>query len=174
MRKSETDCPKRKEFEKICVLWGKELQRYIFSLTRDDLFATEEIYQNTMVSALTGLACLRDCSRIRPWVFAIAKAEARRYYAAGKADLLDVCAVGDATQESDVMTDFTKHVEERELLKILSGNLTGEELRLYVLHYYYGMALKEISALMHENYSTVRSMHTRGMDKLRKHFVAMR
>ncbi|MEL7658863.1 MAG: sigma-70 family RNA polymerase sigma factor, partial [Bacillota bacterium] len=64
--------------------------------------------------------------------------------------------------------DFTKYIEDRDCIMSLMKELSEEEQQLYILHYYYDMPLKEISELLNLNYSTTRSMHMRGMAKMRK------
>jgi len=156
-------------FEKVCLIHSKDLQRFIYTLTRRDRFAMEEIYQNTMLGALKGLNYLRDSSRMKAWIFAIAKAEARRYYAAGKPENFDGCtAAEEGTAGLDYMLDFTKSIEDKEYVRDLLLGLSDGEQQLYILHYYYDLQLKEISEILNVNYSTVRSMHTRGMSKMRK------
>jgi RNA polymerase sigma-70 factor, ECF subfamily len=156
-------------FEKVCLIYSKDLQRFIFTLTRKDRFAMEEIYQNTMLGALKGLNYLRDSSRMKSWIFAIAKAEARRYYATGKPENFNGCAAAEeGTSGLDYMLDFTKTIEDKEYVKDLLLGLPDEEQQLYILHYYYDLQLKEISEILNVNYSTVRSMHIRGMAKMRK------
>jgi RNA polymerase sigma factor (sigma-70 family) len=66
------------------------------------------------------------------------------------------------------MMDFTKSVEDRECVIDLIHSLSEEEQQLYILHYYYDLPLKEIAEILNVNYNTVRSMHMRGMVKLRK------
>jgi RNA polymerase sigma factor (sigma-70 family) len=157
------------QFEKICTFYGKELQMFIYTLTRKDQFAMEEIYQNTMLGALKGLKYLRDLNKMKAWMFTIAKAESKRYYAACKQAKFDY----DAVQEDDsdgleYLLDFTKNIEDKEYVRDLINGLTVGEQRLCILHYYYGLPLKEISEVLNANYNTIRSMHMRGMTKMRK------
>lgn len=51
----KTNKLKQQLFEEICNLYSKDLQRFIYSLTRKDQYAMEEIFQNTIVEALKGL-----------------------------------------------------------------------------------------------------------------------
>lgn len=163
-------CQNMQAFEKVCIIYGRELQRFIYTLTRRDAFAAEEIYQNTMLGALKGLNYLRDSSKMKSWIFSIAKAESKRYYASDQKD--SRCACGSVPEEvsfgKECMMDFTKSVEDRDYVKNLIDSLSEEEQQLYILHYYYDLQLKEISEILNVNYNTVRSMHMRGMAKMRK------
>jgi RNA polymerase sigma-70 factor (ECF subfamily) len=165
------ECQRMNLFENVCNLYEKEFQRYIYSLTRNDRFDMEEIFQNTMLCALKGLPDLRDSSRMKSWIFAIAKAEAGRYYAAKQAEgRYEAGLTPDEELKSQTVIDFTKRIENREYLKSLIRNLSEKEKKLYILHYCYGISLKRISELSHSNYNTVRSMHVRGMEKMRRKF----
>ena len=107
---------------------------------------------------------------MKPWIFSIAKAESKRYYAAsrpGRSGGRDAAPVG-VPAWPEYLFDFTKFIEDREYVKTLINGLENEEQQLYILHYFYGLPLKEISEMLNVNYSTVRSMHMRGMTKMRK------
>lgn len=162
--------PNRKLFEKVCIIYSKDLQKFIYTLTRKDQFAMEEIYQNTMLGALKGLDYLRDSRKMKSWLFSIAKAEAKRYYASSREENNFDCSseADDDSAAAERVLDFTKSIEDKEYVKVLIKGLTDEEQQLYILHYYYDLPLKQISVVLKANYSTIRSMHTRGMYKLRK------
>jgi RNA polymerase sigma-70 factor, ECF subfamily len=159
-------------FENVCMIYSKDLQRFIYTLTRKDQFAMEEIYQNTMLGALKGLSYLRDISKMKAWIFSIAKAESKRYYAASRPENNYNYNYNIASEEEsfglDYIFDFTKSIEDKEYVRNLINGLTDEEQQLYILHYYYDLQLKEISEMLNVNYSTIRSMHMRGMTKMRK------
>lgn len=159
------------QFEKVCLLHNKELQRLIYTLTRRDRFAAEEIYQNTMLGALNGLKYLRDVSKMKAWIFSIAKAEARRYYAAKQANFNCEAVAEDDSAGFAYLTDFTKIIEDRDYVSALINGLTSFEQQLYSLHYYYDLTLKEISVILNVNYNTVRSTHLRGMAKIRRQLM---
>jgi RNA polymerase sigma-70 factor (ECF subfamily) len=159
------------QFEKVCLIHNKELQRFIYMLTRRDRFAMEEIYQNTMLGALKGLEYLRDSSKMKAWIFSIAKAEARRYYASKQSNFDHDAVAEDESADFVYLLDFTKTVEDKDYLKALITGLTAFEQQLYILHYYYDLPLKEISVILNANYNTVRAMHLRGMAKMRRQLV---
>ena len=165
------ECQQLQQFEKVCLIYNKELQRFIYTLTRKDRFAMEEIYQNTMLGALKGLKYLRDSSKMKAWIFSIAKAESKRYYAARQAkSVYDAVAV-DESAGLEYLLDFTKTIEDKDSVRDLINNLTAFEQQLYILHYYYDLPLKEISVILNVNYNTVRSMHLRGMVKMRRQLM---
>jgi RNA polymerase sigma-70 factor (ECF subfamily) len=161
---------KNRLFEEICNLYSHDLQRFIYGLTRKDQVAMEEIFQNTMIKALEGLGGLRETDVMKTWIFAIAKGEAKRYYARKKNHESYALSenLGEALFEAAGEKDFTKVVEDRELIRALVGKLSEEEQQIYLLHYSYDLPLKEVSEILHMNYSTVRNMHVRGIHKLQR------
>jgi RNA polymerase sigma factor, sigma-70 family len=170
MNNARNEYQRMQLFEKVCIIYSRDLQRFIYTLTRRDRFAMEEIYQNTMLGALRGLNYLRDSSKMKTWIFSIANAESKRYYAAIRPETGCGSAAdpdGDFMKPESVM-DFTKFIDDREYVKTLINVLSDEERQLYLLHYFYDLPLKEISEILNVNYNTVRSMHMRGMAKMRK------
>lgn len=170
MKNIRKEYQKMQLFERVCIIYSRDLQKFIYTLTRKDQYAMEEIYQNTMLGALKGLNFLRDSNKMKSWIFSIAKAESKRYYAANRPENNYDCGIA-AEEESaglEYMIDFTKSIEEKEYVKDLINGLSDEEQQLYILHYYYDLPFKEISELLNLNYNTIRSMHMRGMAKIRK------
>ena len=170
MIKSGKEDQRMKLFESVCMACSRDLQKFIYTLTRKDQFAMEEIYQNTMLGALKGLENLRDNRKMKDWLFVIAKEESKRYYAAKKSIMVSEYGLlsEDARDSSDDRIDFTKSIEDKEAVKQLINSLSEDEQQLYILHYYYDLPLREISEILNLNYSTIRSKHIRGMGKLRK------
>lgn len=159
-------------FEKTFIEYNNDLQNFIYSLTRQDLHAMEDIFQNTMVQAIQGLNSIKDINKMKAWLFSIAKAEARRYYNRNQSilkmehnnyieyeNLIDI--------EID-LNDFTRALENKELILSILSQLSDEEQQIYILHYIYDISLKEISEILRINYNTVRSIHVRGLYKFKK------
>jgi len=159
-------------FEKACRKHSEELYRYICVMTNNDFYAAEEIYQNTMLGAWKGLKDLRDTRKMKAWIFAIAKAESGRYYSHVKGRQLHHMRMERDLGGCEGLYDFTKYVEDQECIRNLMKDLSGTEQQIYILHYYYDMPLKGISELLNLNYNTIRSMHMRGMTKMRKRIPA--
>ena len=164
---SELD--KRLQFETICRTCEKELQNFIYTLIRYDPFAMEEIYQNTMLAALKALPGLREGKKMKSWIFSIAKSEARRYYSPHRNFTR---FEGGERRDPGFLTgktpDFTNQVADADLVRSLISGLSKEEQQICILYYSYGLTLKKVSVLLRRNYSTVRSLHTRGLKKLRE------
>ncbi|MDD4565599.1 MAG: sigma-70 family RNA polymerase sigma factor [Eubacteriales bacterium] len=160
-------------FEKMCSVYGEDIKRFIYALTRNDPLASEEIFQNAMVGALEDLYYLRDNDKMKAWLFAIAKAESKRYYAEkqNKNTYEHFLFVETELECYSYLFDFTESIEDKEYIQVLIECLKGAEKQLCVLYYYYGLTLKEIASILDLNYNTVRSMHFRGMAKLRKRLI---
>jgi RNA polymerase sigma-70 factor (ECF subfamily) len=160
---------KRRTFETICDTYSKDLQRFIYTLTRKDPFAMEEIFQNTMEEALKGLKYLRDESKMKSWIFSIAKTEARRYYAANRKfynnEFIELDEDTFSIQDNE---DFTELIANSYLLKSLVNEISEDEQQIFILHYYFDLPLIEISEILHINYNNIKSMHRRGINKMKK------
>jgi len=134
------------QFKKICQMYGKDLQRFIYTLTRKDQFATEEIFQNTMLEALKCLSNLRDSRKMKSWIYSIAKAESNRYYAANP---MDHRLNFKEAEEDGVWTpaencsDFTADIANKDLVRGMINRLTEEEQQICILYYYYDLPLRE-------------------------------
>lgn len=165
---------KHKLFEEICNIYSKDLQRFIYSLTRKDQYAMEEIFQNTLIEAYQGLERLREIDKMKSWIYSIAKAEARRYYSKNQ-NVLFVNDIAENIQDNifyeSNFDDFTKMIEDKELIILLLNKLSEEEQQIYILHYYYDIPLKEISKILHINYNTIKTTHVRGLSKFKKLLV---
>jgi RNA polymerase sigma factor (sigma-70 family) len=127
-----------------------------------------------MVRALEGLHNLRKNEYMKTWIFAIAKAEAKRYYSEAKKHIdknvgMDALPpdLGNEVLRSGKLEDFTQAIENKELIRMFLNKLSEEEQRIYILHYLYDMSFKEISEILHMNHSTVRSIHVRGIYKFK-------
>lgn len=161
---------KQQLFEEICNIYSKDIQKFIYSLTRKDQFAMEEVFQNTIVQALQGLPRLKETDKMKTWIYSIAKAETRRYYAKNQNTILlseDISENRLDNNFSGDLSDFTKAVGDKDLIKSLLNKLPEEEQQIYILHYYYGMSLIEISEILNINYNTIKTIHVRGIRKFK-------
>jgi RNA polymerase sigma-70 factor, ECF subfamily len=157
-------------FQELYQNYNKDLQRFIYSLTREDHFAMEEIFQNTMVQALQGLSHLRENEKMKSWIFSIAKTEAKRYYSKNNNIIqLEFNEITELEWNKTIdYTDFTKAIEDKNFVLSLMNRLTDDESQIFILHFVYNMTLKEISEILHVNNNTVRTINFRGLNKCRK------
>lgn len=120
------DLLKYKLFEEFCHNYSKDLQKFIFTLTRKDNFVMEEVFQNTMVQALQGLHGLKENEKIKSWLFSIAKTEARRYYSKNKKyKLFENVEISELDWSNGIgNNDFTKAVEDKIFILSCMNQLT--------------------------------------------------
>lgn len=166
------DLSKQQLLEDILINHDKSLQRFIYTLTRRDEFAMEEIYQNTMLMALLGLRKLKKSDKILSWLFSIAKTEAKRYYHKNNNYFVHEIILENENNEDYIsenkIDDFTKVIEDNDLLITVLNHFSNKERQIFLLHYYYDISFKEISEILNINYNSIRSIHIRGLNKLKK------
>jgi len=159
-------------FEEFYNKTSRPLLKYILTIARFDKDCADDIFQNTMISAYKSFHKLRYEEGMLPWAYAISKNEARRYFHKNK-KLFDIelQAYDDSEEEMDRIEqelDFSEAViGEDNLIKMLNQvDLVTQQ--ILILVYCYDMQLKDISKTIDMNYNTVRSIHRRGLEKLRK------
>ncbi len=157
-------------FQELCQNYSKDLQKFIFTLTRKDHYVMEEIFQNTMVEALQGLHSLKENEKMKSWLFSIAKTEAKRFYLKNKKyEQFESAEISELDWSNGIdYNDFTKAIEDKIFVLSFMNKLTEEEHQIFILHFVYDMTLKEISDVLHINNNTVRTILFRGLKKCRK------
>jgi len=159
------------DFEKTYYEYYEEIRRFIFTIARRDLIITDEISQNVWENAFVYYKGLRDAASLRAWLYAIARNEAKRYFANrhvaffAETLTLDENEVIYAVDERD--SAFPEELADGDLLAKLIGRLGEDEQRLIILYYAYDMGLHEIAEMDGTNYNTLKSKYRRTMEKLR-------
>ena len=161
------------DFEQIYNAYHAEISRFIFTIARRDPDITEDISQNTWQNAYMYIGGLRDSASARAWLYAIARNEAKRYFANRHVEFFaTVLTIDDEEGALDVPDEtdstFPEAIADSDLLAKLMGELSFEEQRLILLHYAYDVELKEIAEMSGANYNTLKSTFRRAMEKLRK------
>ena len=160
-----------KKFEKIYGEYYAEIHRFIFTIARRDPDMTDDISQNTWQNAWSYIGSLRDESAARSWLYAIARNEAKRYFANrhvvffSTALTIDDEDVRDVVHEAD--SSFPEELANSDLLAKLLNRLSPDEQRIILLHYAYDVGLNEIAEMGGANYNTLKSIFRRAMGKLR-------
>ena len=166
-----------KIFEKIYSEYYAEIRRFIYTIARRDPDITDDISQNMWQNVWRYIGSLRDESSARSWLYAIARNEAKRYFANrhtaffSNAQTLEEEEAGDIVDEPD--SAFPDELANSDLLAKLLDRLGPEEQRLILLYYAYDVGLKEISQLSGMNYNTLKSNFRRTMEKLRAAAIEM-
>jgi len=160
------------DFEKIYYKHYAEIRRFIFTIARRDINMTDDISQNVWENAYRYIGSLRDIKSVRAWLYAIARNEAKRYFANkhilffGETVTLDDGEAIAVIDERD--SAFPEALADADLLAALIGRLSEDEQRTIILHCAYGVGLKEIAEMDGINYNTLKSTYRRAMEKLRK------
>jgi RNA polymerase sigma-70 factor (ECF subfamily) len=161
----------RAYFETIYDAYWLEIKRFIYVETGRNAEFAEDIFQNTWENAFRYLHTLKDESKARAWLYAIAKNEAKRCFAKRRAEFFTRAIPLDEENGVDVEdlseSTFPEAFANAELLVGLLNRLTDEEQQLILLHYCYDMRLKEIAELYGANYNTLKSVTRRALAKLR-------
>ncbi|MBR0599567.1 RNA polymerase sigma factor [Sinanaerobacter chloroacetimidivorans] len=162
--------------EEKLISYSVDLQKFIYTLTKDN-DANEEILQNTIATAFANLDKLRNPDMIKTWIFNIAKTETSHYFRKkhiiGFRPGVDVGTDAVEIPQKDIL-DMIMEAEFEKELKSLVNKLEDKYCRIIMLHYYYGLDLKEIAHIYNLNYSTVRTNHRRGIEKLKELYESRR
>jgi len=160
------------DFEKLYNEHYAEIRRFIFTIARRDQNITEDISLNVWENVYRYIGSLRDIASARAWLYAIARNEAKRYFANkhivffAEALPLDEGEAVSVIDERD--SAFPEALADADMLSKLIGRLSEDEQRIIILHCAYGIGLKEIAEMDGTNYNTLKSNYRRAMEKLRK------
>ena len=166
------------EFEKVYREHYAEIRRFIFTIARRDPDITDDISQNTWQNAFTYFGSLRNKDSVRPWLYAIARNEAKRYFANQHTAFFSNALPLDEDEEPIEVVDerdseFPEALADEDLLAKLLDKLNEDEQRLILLHYAYDIGLTEIAEVGGIKYNTLKSTFRRAMEKLRKAAIEM-
>jgi RNA polymerase sigma-70 factor (ECF subfamily) len=164
---------KRELFEQIYMAYEPEIRRFIYVEARRDAEITADIAQNTWENAFRYLHTLQDKDAVRAWLYTIARNEAKRYFARHGVRFYDqALSLHDADgmafdPQDEAETLFPETLADTEFLVKLMNRLPKDEQQLIMLHYYYGLSLRDIADLYGANYNTLKSITRRAIAKLR-------
>lgn len=167
---NEIHLKKEQYFEECVMECGRALYQYIFSLVNHRELA-EDLYQDVMISAYTGLSEFKERAKLRSWLYTIALNKCRDHWRKEKvvkqfweekvflyAENAKECH---HPQES-VLEQYSKK-EMKETLQSLP-KIYREPLLLF---YFKQQSLKEISILTNTPISTVKTRLKRAKNYLR-------
>lgn len=157
--------------EKLVHMHLSSLYSFVFSIVREKEMA-EDIVQETFIKAWKHLARFDQNQKFKTWLYAIAKNTAFDFLKKKKA-----IPFSTLTQESE--TWFENYPDNSpEILEELSRKETAEQLNqalgqipelyraLLILVYREDFDLKEAALILGKPYSTIKSRHQRGIQKL--------
>ena len=117
---------------------------------------------------------LREPEKLLSWLTTVAKRLYNRERARNKMLIHESdCEYGTdiieniASRDDDILDEIVRN-EDREYITRLVMRLDSKDSSIILLRYKDGMSLKDIALVLDMNYSTVRSMHTRALAKLKE------
>jgi RNA polymerase sigma factor (sigma-70 family) len=154
----------RSAFDELTERWHPPLWKYVRRVAGDD-DAAKDVAQDVWLRVLRGIARLRDGSRLRPWLFGIARRalmDRLRYQYAAPAD-------GDtdvAELAADEAADSTE--EEIAALEHELARLPATEREVLTLFYLRELSLAEVAEVLGVPVGTVKSRLFRARRMLRR------
>jgi RNA polymerase sigma factor (sigma-70 family) len=171
----------REAFDELIQRWHEPLWKYVRRLAGHDDTA-RDLAQDIWVRVLRGIPRLRDGSKLRAWLFGIARRalmdRLRAQYAAPMAadvDVLEVAAMAAVTAEDTAGTLALE--EESEALEDALAGLPVSEREVLTLFYLQELSLADVADVLNVPVGTVKSRLFRARRSLRRameakgHFV---
>ena len=133
----------------------------------------EEIAHQAILEAYEKLHRLREPEKLKSWLTTVAKRlynrerarSSRLVYESDREYGMDI--IENIASDDDILDEIVRN-EDREYITRLVMRLDSKDSSIILLRYKDGMSLKDIALVLDMNYSTVRSMHTRALAKLKE------
>jgi RNA polymerase sigma factor (sigma-70 family) len=154
----------REAFDALIRRWHDPLWRYLRRMAGDDS-AAHDLAQDTWMRVLRGIAGLRDATRLRPWLFGIARRVAMDRLRAIYARPVDPEAVIEELPHPEPDTELESD------LTVLEARLAGlppREREVLALFYLRELTLEQMSALLEVPVGTLKSRLFRARQLLRR------
>jgi RNA polymerase sigma factor (sigma-70 family) len=157
----------RLAFDELIERWSEPIWKYVRRLTNTD-DAADEIVQNVWLRVLRGIKRLRDGSKLRAWLFGIARRalmdRLREQYAAPALSDIDVTGLAAPTDNDgaeDIETDLAAVQHELARLPVV-------EREVLTLFYLQELSLGEVAEVLGVPVGTVKSRLFRARRLLRR------
>jgi RNA polymerase sigma factor (sigma-70 family) len=158
----------RPAFDELIERWHEPLWKYVRRLTGDDE-AAKDTAQDVWLRVLRGIGRLRDGSKLRPWLFGIARRAAmdrlREQYATPITSEVDVAAI--ATADTPIELE-----EELRTMQLELSRLPVIEREALTLYYLQELSLVEVAEVLGVPVGTVKSRLFRARQLLRRELDA--
>ena len=133
---------------------------------------SEELAQETFLSAWKNLRQLTDPGRFRPWLCTIARNMLKSHYRKKKTVSLDPAHLADLSDETENPSDNLVSQEEHAMLEEALMQMPAEYREPLVLYYRQGKSTREVAVGLGLNESTVRTRLDRARQMLRDEIAA--
>jgi len=154
-------------FDALIARWHEPLWRYARRVTGDDGGADDTV-QEVWVRVLRGIGRLRDRTRLRPWIFGIARRvlmdRLRAKYAEPEGVAIEDTEIAGPDDTSDQDEAISVMHEELALLPLA-------EREVVVLFYLEELTLSELAQILEIPIGTVKSRLFRARQALRRHLT---
>lgn len=163
-----------KRKENLLLSYYNEVVHYLklFSINEEIL---DDVVQETFIQAFTNLSGLKDETKMKSWLFRIAKRTGIKYILKDRKIIINECSFDDSVVKSKYekgticYSDFDEVFckLDRKLAYEYLKKLTVREQKVLLLYYVYGHKLKDIAIILGESQSNVKSISRRAKIKLR-------
>jgi RNA polymerase sigma factor (sigma-70 family) len=157
-------------FESMIKEHGKTIFNYIFSLVRQKEL-TEDLYQEVLVSAYLAFHRIKEPSRLKSWLFTIAKNKCRDYWRKENKTKQfwkeEVYSYSAAVENPPLPEEEVLHKDSAEKMAESVKTLPEIYQSAIFLYYFKDLTIIEISKLSNIPISTVKTRMKRGKEHLR-------
>jgi len=137
----------------------------------------EDLLHEIFIKAYLSLGKLKNVEKMDAWLRAIADNTVKTYFGAMQKERqwqtfvdeeqMEIRAAAASALEYEKMLKNLDCPADQEKLAGILKTMDGRTLLIFRLHYFLGYPLREIADREHMNYSTVKSIHIRGLQKLK-------
>lgn len=164
-------------FEQLMKIYLKPVYNFLFQIIKDPSIV-DDLTQETFIKAWKNIGRFDTEKSFKTWVFTIAKNTAYDYLRKKKSIPFSFFKKkGSGRDLEDISADNllpNEILERNDLAKELGKNLQKIPINQRVvlfLHYKEDLSLLEISEVLKKPYNTVKSLHGRGLSRLKKVFL---
>ncbi len=155
-------------FDELVARWHEPLWRYIRRLSSSDDVAVDTV-QDVWLRVLRAMPRLRDATRLRPWLFGIARRAVmdrlRHQYAEPDISADDVATLAEPGDEDDRAEEIAQLHEELQRMPLV-------ECEVLVLFYLHELSLVQLAEVLDVPVGTVKSRLFRARQMLRRQLTA--
>lgn len=145
------------EFEVIYDTYFKDVYKFILSLTKNSVIA-EDIVQDTFIKALKNIKNLKDSTKIKPWLFQIAK-NTYLTYVSKNAKNVSIDEIEIATSHNEE-TEFINKETVKRVRKLLH-KMKEPYKEVFYLRAFANLSFKEIAEIFEKEETWARQIFHR-------------
>lgn len=154
---------KEEAYIELINLYGNRLVKTLFLMTKDEIEA-EDIVQETFIRVFKYIKNFRGDSSIYTWIYRIFQNIAKDRFTSR----LGTMAYEDIEDGQDSIEEIIITKIDREILKMEIDRLRFLYKQVIVLFYFEDLSIREISEILEEKETTIRSKLHRGRKLLKK------